>query len=149
MTIVAVSGGFDPVHVGHIDLFADALKYGDKLIVILNNDEFLLRKKGFVFMPLEERKKILESIRYVDEVVVSIDKDQTVRETLRLIHPDIFVKSANRKGHSEADVCNEIGCQRIYIGEKVQSSSKLVERVIQLACEKCQYKGTKEYSLQR
>ncbi len=54
---VVVSGGFDPVHVGHIRLFQEAKKMGDKLIVIINNDNWLLAKKGYVFMPQNERNQ--------------------------------------------------------------------------------------------
>ena len=66
---VAVSGAFDPVHIGHIRYIREAARLGDKLVVILNSDDFLLRKKGFVFMPFGERKEILENIKGVDEVV--------------------------------------------------------------------------------
>src|SRR3989344_4130472 len=68
--VVAVSGGFDPVHVGHAHLFRDARALGDKLVVILNDDAWLKRKKGYVFMPQHERKELLESIRWVDEGVI-------------------------------------------------------------------------------
>ena len=127
--IVAVSGGFDPVHIGHIRMFRDAARLG-KLTVILNTDDFLLRKKGYVFMPLEERKEILESIRYVDRVVVSIDKDDSVCKTLAMLKPDVFANGGDRTGKSEireTGVCEQLGIEMVFGigGPKVQSSSKL------------------------
>jgi cytidyltransferase-like protein len=80
---VAVSGAFDPIHVGHIMYLREAAKLGDRLVVILNNDKFLLRKKGFVFRPFEDRKEILENIKGVDQVIASVDDDQTVCKTDR------------------------------------------------------------------
>src|SRR5512135_1756707 len=89
---VAISGAFDPIHVGHIRYIREAAKLGDRLVVILNSDDFLMKKKGFVFWPLADRKEILESIKGVDEVVPAIDQDQTVSKTLELVKPDVFAK---------------------------------------------------------
>jgi cytidyltransferase-like protein len=75
MKIVVVSGGFDPIHSGHIAYFKYARDYGDRLIVALNSDAWLEKKKGRFFMPFEERKVILNSIKYVDEVV-SFEDDE-------------------------------------------------------------------------
>lgn len=111
---VAISGAFDPIHVGHIAYIREAAKLGDRLVVILNNDNFLLRKKGFVFRPSEDRKEILESIKGVDEVIVSVDDDQTVCKTLELLKPDIFAKGGYRTGPGdipEIEICSAIGCQ--------------------------------------
>ena len=72
--VVAVSGGFDPLHIGHVRLMNEAKKLGDRLVVILNNDNWLMRKKGFVFMNERERKEILESFFAVDEVVITAHK---------------------------------------------------------------------------
>jgi len=69
MKIVVVSGGFDPIHSGHIEYFKSAKEYGEKLIVALNSDEWLERKKGKYFMPYQERSVIVSSISYVDEVI--------------------------------------------------------------------------------
>jgi len=69
MNIIIVSGGFDPIHSGHIDYFKAAKKHGDKLVVALNSDEWLENKKGKFFMPFNERKAIIESIGCVDEVI--------------------------------------------------------------------------------
>jgi len=69
MKIVIVSGGFDPIHSGHIAYFQSARSYGDKLVVALNSDSWLENKKGKFFMPFNERKAIIETITYVDEVI--------------------------------------------------------------------------------
>ena len=69
MKIIIVSGGFDPIHSGHIAYFESARSYGDKLVVALNSDSWLENKKGKFFMPFNERKAIIESISYVDEVI--------------------------------------------------------------------------------
>lgn len=69
MDIVVASGGFDPIHSGHIEYLKSAKAYGDKLIIALNSDNWLEMKKGKPFMPFSERKAILKSIKYVDEVI--------------------------------------------------------------------------------
>ena len=129
--IVTVSGGFDPIHIGHIRMIREASKLG-KLIVILNNDAFLTRKKGRPFMPLEERKEILENIKGVDSVFVSIDEDDSVSKSLEAIRPDIFANGGDRKNESEireAEVCKRLGIEMVFNvgGEKVQSSSWLTK----------------------
>ena len=82
MKKIVVSGGFDPVHIGHLRLFVQAKKFGDHLTVILNSDDFLLEKKGFLFMPFEERKEILLGFSAVDAVFKSIDEDNTVVKSI-------------------------------------------------------------------
>ncbi|MFC1946294.1 adenylyltransferase/cytidyltransferase family protein [Chloroflexota bacterium] len=129
--IVTVSGGFDPVHVGHVRMIRGASKLG-KLIVILNNDAFLIRKKGRPFMPLEERKEILENIKGVDSVFVSIDEDDSVYKSLEAIKPDIFANGGDRKDESEireSEVCKRLGIEMVFNvgGGKVQSSSWLTK----------------------
>ena len=134
---VAVSGGFDPVHVGHIRMFEEAKKLGDKLIVILNNDNWLRKKKGFVFMPQEERKDILKSISGVDKVILTRHKenpeDMSVCAELAYLKPDIFANGGDRKlgNIPEVPVCNRIGCEMVFNigkGGKVQSSSWLIAK---------------------
>lgn len=113
---VAVSGAFDPIHVGHIRYIREAAKLGDRLVVILNNDNFLLRKKGFIFRPFEDRKEIVESIKGVDEVIASVDDDQTVCKTLELLKPDIFAKGGYRispENIPEVDTCHSIDCKLV------------------------------------
>lgn len=133
--IVAVSGGFDPLHVGHIRHFLGAKKEGTHLIVFLQPDSWLKKKKGYVFMTYEERKEIIESIKWVDFVVKVIDKDMTVAKTLEKYKPDIFMKGGDRTldniPQEEKDVCKKLGIIIMYdeMGGKVQSSSWLVDKV--------------------
>jgi cytidyltransferase-like protein len=136
--VVAVSGGFDPVHIGHVRMFDEARALGDKLVVILNNDNWLMKKKGYVFMPENERKELLKAFSSVDDVVLTNhlpdDQDPSVCEALRRVRPDIFANGGDRHAHNvpENAVCDEIGCEMIFstgTGGKVQSSSWLVSGV--------------------
>lgn len=131
--VVAVSGGFDPVHIGHIEMFKRAKKLGDKLVVILNNDNWLRAKKGYAFMKQQERKKILEALRPVDKVIYTKHpknpKDMSVCAELIALKPDIFANGGDRKSYNtpEDDVCRKYGIKRVYgLGKKIQSSSELV-----------------------
>ena len=74
--IVVVSGGFDPLHSGHINYFNEASQLGDYLIIALNSDEWLIKKKGKFFLPFEERKYILENLKMVNEVLSFNDDDK-------------------------------------------------------------------------
>ena len=133
--IVAASGYFDPLHAGHIEYLKLARELGDKLIVILNNDKQTILKKGKVFMPLEERKSILESLKMVDEVFVSIDEDRPIIESIKKVHKEmgpihIFAKGGDRFAYEipEAKICRELGIKIIDgLGEKIQSSSWLIK----------------------
>ncbi|MFC1988323.1 adenylyltransferase/cytidyltransferase family protein [Chloroflexota bacterium] len=134
--VVATGGGFDPIHEGHIRLFKEAAKLGDILVVMLNSDEQLKKKKGQTFYPSEdERKEIVESIRYVDRVIIDPGKDVTCEEALKLVNPDILAKGGDRTEDGmpeiELNVCKEIGCRIVYNvgGGKVQSSSWLLKRL--------------------
>gem|GEM_PF-499742 len=119
--VVAVSGAFDPIHIGHIRLIKEAKKLGDKLVVILNNDHWLENKKTHVFMHQKERKEILEAIKEVDEVILSSHphnpKDLSVSAELLKIKPDIFVKGGSQKKEKdvpEAEACKKIGCKIVF-----------------------------------
>ena len=130
---VMVSGGFDPVHVGHIRLILDASKFGD-VIVVANSDQWLYRKKGFVFMTFDQRKEILDSIKGVVLVDSVNDTDGTVCEAIRRIKPDFFANGGDRKKTNtpEVDVCNQLGIELLWgVGgnSKSESSSELIERV--------------------
>lgn len=133
--VVVVCGGYDPVHIGHIRQFKEAKALGDKLIVILNDDNWLIKKRGYVFMPYNERKEVLESIKYVDEVVGRIDKDNTVTKTLEKLRPDIFAKGGDRTPNNmpdtEIETCKKLGIRIVYGvgGEKIQSSSWLLDGI--------------------
>ena len=130
-TTVAVSGYFDPLHIGHIEYFEKAKKLGDKLIVILNNDHQTRLKKGTSFMPQEERAKILKSLKSVDEVFISVDEDGSVCRSLELIKPDIFAKGGDRYSHEipENEICERYNIKIIDgLGGKIQSSSELLRK---------------------
>lgn len=75
MKIVVCTGGFDPLHAGHVNYLKDARSLGDKLVVGLNSDAWLVRKKGQAFMPFEHRAAVLSAIKYVDEVMAFDDGD--------------------------------------------------------------------------
>jgi cytidyltransferase-like protein len=134
MIIVAVSGGFDPLHVGHLRSIQEAGKLGDKLMVILTRDEQLIEKKGYCFMPYEERKEILEGVEGIDIVVPNVDAGITSNESLEYYHPDIFAKGGDRTEDNmpeiEKEICAKIGCRIVYGvgGGKIQSSSWLVKK---------------------
>ncbi len=135
--VVAVSGGFDPLHIGHVRLFQEARNLGDKLVVILNNDNWLKAKRSYVFMPQEERKELLESLAAVDEVVLTSHsenpKDLSVCQELARLKPNIFANGGDRTltNIPEVDTCKAIGCRmefNVGRGGKVQSSSWLLDK---------------------
>ncbi len=134
--VVATGGGFDPIHIGHVRLFKEAKKLGGILIVMLNSDKQLIKKKGGTFYPSQnERKEIIESIKYVDKVIIDPGENVTCEEALKLIKPDILAKGGDRIADCmpeiELNICKELGCKIIYNvgGTKVQSSSWLLKRV--------------------
>ena len=135
MKIVVTSGYFDPIHRGHIECLKLskelANKIGAKLVVILNNDKQVSLKKGKPFMPLEDRKAVLESIKFVDEVFVSIDEERSVCKSIEEIRPNIFTKGGDRFSTEvpEAEVCKRLGVRIVdRLGEKIQSSSDLIKK---------------------
>ena len=85
MDAVIVTGGFDPIHSGHIEYFKAARELGSILFVGLNSDQWLARKKGKVFMPIEERKAVIESIRYVGHVFTFNDMDDTANDAIKYV----------------------------------------------------------------
>lgn len=126
---VAVSGGFDPIHVGHLRMLQEAAKLGS-LTVIINSDNWLKRKKGYVFMTWEERAEIISAFECVDNVVEALDDDKTVCESLKVLKPDIFANGGDRVSTNtpESKICKELGIEMAYNvgGDKVRSSSNLV-----------------------
>lgn len=131
-SVVAVSGGFDPVHVGHLRLFRYAAERG-RVLVLLNSDEWLLRKKGYVFMPWLERAQLLRAMRPVWQVKEVDDVADHVAAGLRAWRPDFFANGGDRPSANaeEHAVCEELGIVELFGvgGTKVQSSTGLVERV--------------------
>jgi HAD superfamily hydrolase (TIGR01484 family) len=138
--IVAVSGGFDPLHIGHVRMFQEAKKLGDELVVILNNDNWVKAKKGFVFMPQEERKEIIEALGCVDRVILTNHplhpQDMSVCAELRRLKPHIFANGGDRIKDNvpEVAVCKAINCKMVFNvgwGGKVQSSSWMLNKYAQ------------------
>jgi cytidyltransferase-like protein len=130
---VMVSGGFDPVHAGHIRMIIDAGKWGD-VIVIANSDRWLFEKKGFVFMDFDQRAEILQAIKGVILVDSVDDTDGTVCDAIRRHKPTYFANGGDRGRNNtpEQSVCEELGVQMLWsIGgdEKRDSSSELVKRI--------------------
>jgi len=140
-----VSGGFDPVHIGHVRMFQEAKKLGDELVVYINNDHWLRVKKGYVFMPDYERKEIIEAFESVDRVIISDHgkntKDMSVCMGLIKIRPHIFANGGDRDEkdannpksslYKEKQIHKKLGINMIYNvgrGGKVRSSSELVKQ---------------------
>ena len=128
MKKVAISGYFDPIHVGHLEYISLSKKLGDYLIVIINNNHQCTLKKGKHFMDENDRAKILEAIEGVNEVFISIDQDRTVCKSLEKIRPDIFTNGGDRHNNEipEAVVCKKYGIELLDgLGKKIRSSSDL------------------------
>ena len=127
---VMVSGGFDPIHVGHVRMIREAAQHGE-VIVVANSDNWLYRKKGYNFMGFNERKEILMAIKGVIDVIPVDDKDGIVCEALRRINPTYFANGGDRTSNNtpEKEVCSELGIEMLWNigGQKIQSSSELVE----------------------
>lgn len=134
--IVCTSGGFDPVHIGHVRMFQYAKSLGDVHVVILNNDNWLRKKKGYAFMPERDRKEILESLKWVDKVVLTDHRrdpqDMSVCSVLAKIRPDIFANGGDRtyKNTPEKELCRRFGVRMVYNagGRKVRSSSEMLRQ---------------------
>jgi|TARA_B100001093_G_scaffold324120_1_gene309252 cytidyltransferase-like protein len=128
LTTVAVSGYFDPIHVGHLEYLQLAKKLGDNLIVIINNNLQAELKKGSTFMDEKDRMEIVAALRCVDEVFLSIDTDKSVCKSLEHIKPDIFANGGDRS----LDEIPETAIMKKYnikmvdgLGSKIRSSSDL------------------------
>ena len=125
---VAVSGYFDPIHIGHLEYLKMAKDLGDYLIVIVNNDYQSNLKKGKSFMNELDRVKIVKALKLVDEVFLSIDKDKTVCKSLEKLKPDIFANGGDRSTEEipEVEVCVNFNIKMIDgLGDKIRSSSEL------------------------
>ena len=128
MKRVAVSGYFDPIHIGHLEYLKLAKELGDKLVVIVNNNYQCVLKKGKPFMDESDRVEIVRCLEMVDEVFLSIDKDKTVCASLEEIKPDIFANGGDRSTSEipESIVCKKYNIEMIDgLGDKIRSSSDL------------------------
>lgn len=132
---VAVSGYFNPMHVGHLEMMEKAKKLGDRLVVIVNND-YQVKLKGRVpFLNQKDRMKIVSAIKWVDKVFLSIDRDPSVSKSLAKVKPDIFAQGGDRKhGNiptSETDICRKLNIRRVDgLGKKIRSSSVLIAQAV-------------------
>ena len=126
---VAVSGYFNPLHVGHLEMMEKAKKLGDRLVVIVNND-YQVKLKGRVpFLKQADRLKIISAIKWVDEVFLSIDRDPSVCRSLAKVKPDIFAQGGDRnQGEApETGICRRLKIKTIDgLGKKIRSSSILI-----------------------
>jgi cytidyltransferase-like protein len=128
MKVVAVSGYFDPIHVGHLEYLKMAKSLGDKLVVIINSDYQASLKKGKSFMPEQDRLEIVQALRCVDEVFLSIDKDKSVCKSLEHLKPDIFANGGDRSLEEipETAVMKKYNIEMVDgLGEKIRSSSEI------------------------
>jgi D-beta-D-heptose 7-phosphate kinase/D-beta-D-heptose 1-phosphate adenosyltransferase len=148
--VVMISGGFDPVHIGHVRLFNEAKKLGDELIVVINNDNWKRQKRKYVFMPDYERKEVIEAFSAVDKVFLSGHgeklegpEDMSVSNELFKLRPHIFANGGDRNEEDarnpksslfyDINTCKRLGIEMVFnvgFGGKVQSSSWLVEKSI-------------------
>ncbi len=137
MKTVIVSGYFNPLHGGHLDMIEAAAKLGDHLIVIVNNDKQQILKKGKIILDEKNRLRLMRALKGVDQVVLSIDEDPTIIKTLEMVaeqHPGdelIFANGGDRdsaKEVPEAEVCERYGIEMIFDAggtDKADSSTRI------------------------
>ncbi len=134
MKVAIVSGYFNPLHGGHLDMIEAAKKLGDNLVVVVNNDKQQMLKKGKIILDEDDRVRLMRALRDVDEVVLSVDEKPSVINTLEMVaknHPDdelIFAQGGDRdsdKVNPEADICNQYGIKIVYgVGTDVRGHVK-------------------------
>lgn len=126
-----VSGGLDPIHSGHVAMILEAATFGE-VVVVLNSDDWLVKKKGYKFMSFDERAAICQGLKGVKFVSAVKDEDGTVCEALERLKPDFFANGGDRKKENTPELrkCKELGIKMLWNigGGKTQSSSVLVER---------------------
>ena len=133
--IIAASGYFNPLHVGHLEYLEMAKKLADKLggrlIVVVNNDKQVKLKGGHQFMNEKDRLKIIRALKCVDKAVLSIDTDKTVCRSLAKLKPNIFAKGGDRtsKEIPERAICSRLGIAIVdRLGKKTRASSEIIKR---------------------
>lgn len=135
---IIVSGYFNPVHKGHLELFQNAKSKAEYLFVIVNNDYQRALKGSKEFMLEDERLQIISAFSIIDRVILSIDRDRTVCSTIEKIHKDFggkyslcFANGGDQKNKNipEASLCKKLGIGLIEnLGDKIQSSSWLLNK---------------------
>ena len=140
MSVIVLSGYFNPIHPGHISMILEAKEYAEKLIVVVNSDEQVKRKRSLPFLDEWARCEIVRNIKGVDEVLLAIDEDGTVVKSLEKIkidhrdHKIFFGNGGDRSPHAsaipEVKFCEAHDIVLIYgIGdEKRYSSSSLIQK---------------------
>lgn len=136
--VVAVSGYFNPFHVGHLEMIQRARKLGDKLVVIVNNDKQVALKGSVPFMSQADRVKIISALRDVDDVILAVDDYQLkdgeipVIKTLAKLKPDVFANGGDRKNLAnvpEYEVCKKYNIKMVDgLGKKIRASSKMIAK---------------------
>lgn len=136
--LVIVSGYFNPLHKGHIEYFHLAKQNGERLLVIVNNDNQRILKESKAFMNEEERKLIINELKIVDYVLLSIDQDRSVSKSLELVHSKyskeydlIFANGGDQSSQAipEKEICQKLNIDLIdRMGDKIQSSSWLLKK---------------------
>jgi cytidyltransferase-like protein len=154
--VVMVSGGFDPIHVGHLDMLKEAKELGDELMVVLNNDNWLKMKKGRGFMSAADRKEIIEAFKFVDRVVITRHpknpknaKEMSISRELLKIRPHIFANGGDRNEkdaqnpksslYHDIAMCRKLGIEMVFnVGKKgkIRSSSDLLKEYSEKATNK-------------
>lgn len=134
MKVVFVSGYFNPLHGGHLDMIQAAAKMGDHLVVVVNNDKQQLLKKGKIILDEANRLRLMRALKGVDQVMLSIDEDPTVIRTVEMLaqqFPDcklVFAQGGDRdsdKVNPEAEVCRKYGIEVVYgVGTDVRGLVK-------------------------
>jgi D-beta-D-heptose 7-phosphate kinase/D-beta-D-heptose 1-phosphate adenosyltransferase len=140
LKVVIIAGGFDPLHLGHLDHIKKAKMLGDRLVAITHPDAILIQKKGYYLLPLAHRVEILKALKWVDKVIVSIDEDGTVAKTLEEIRGItegelIFAKGGDRTPdnmpQNEVETCEKLGIKITYgVGNKLASSQDIAGNLI-------------------
>jgi cytidyltransferase-like protein len=137
MKVVIVSGFFNPLHGGHLDMIEAAARMGDKLVVIVNNDAAQILKKDKIILPEHNRLRLIKALRDVDEAVLAVDNDLTIVKTLGQVaeryrgNELIFANGGDRdseKAVPETDVCHQYGIEMIFgVGgnNKADSSTRI------------------------
>lgn len=139
--IIITSGFFNPLHIGHVNLIKEAKNLGDFLVVIVNNDQQVKLKGSIPFMAEQERMEIIKALRYADDVILAVDKDGTVAESLKMVakrYPGeiVFAKGGDRNfdniPESEKSACLQCNIKVVggIGGGKVQSSSWLLKNAV-------------------
>jgi D-beta-D-heptose 7-phosphate kinase/D-beta-D-heptose 1-phosphate adenosyltransferase len=130
---IVVSGGFDPLHTGHITMMRDAKEIGDELIVVVNNGHWLREKKGFELVPGDVRMEVIQALEPVDDVhktshqrIAPGDMDMSICSSLKALEPDLFGNGGDRKEGNipEYQLCEELGIELVFgLGEEKEHSS--------------------------